>query len=149
MAWPSAFVAGNTLTASQLNGIQAAGLAWTAYTPTITTGGVAITLGNGALDCAWQSFGKTIFFRVALDVGSTTTLPAGTVVVGLPTAAKSTSTGHAVGTYVTASPNGEGAFRNVSTTTIQLYAGSTLQTVATLGLVSGTTLLTSGFYEGA
>lgn len=149
MAWPSPFVAGNTLTAVQLNGIQAAGLAWTSYTPTITTGGVAITLGNGALDCAWQSFGKTILFRVSLNVGSTTSMTAGTVVISLPTAARATATGHAVGTWVTVAPSAEGSFRNVSTTTVQLYAGSTLQTVASLGLVSGSTLLVGGSYEGA
>ncbi len=136
----------NTHVRDQFNVI---GGAWTAYTPTITTGGSPITLGNGTIDAAYKQIDKTIFFRVTLAIGSTTGLPAGTILVGLPVNAKSSTNGHAVGTYVVASPNGEGSWKNNAANTVQLFNGATLQTVATLGLTTSTVLYLNGTYEGA
>ncbi len=151
---PRTWVTAEVVTAAEMNaeirdaitGIQAA---WTSFTPTITTGGVAITIGNGSIDAAFNRIGKSIFWRATLAVGSTTSMTAGTVVVGLPVNAKSTTNGHAVGSYATAAPNGEGTWRNVTFSTVQLYSGSTVQTVATLGLISGSVLYLNGTYEAA
>lgn len=153
---PRTWVTDEVVTAAEMNaevrdaitGIQAA---WTAYTPTITTGGVAITLGNGAIAAAYNQIGKTIFWRVAYTVGSTTSMTAGVVVIGLPVTAKSTTAGHAVGTFATNAPIGMGAWRNNATTTVQLFlaTASSAATVATLSLVSGSTLFLNGTYEAA
>lgn len=126
------------------------GGAWTAYNPTINTGGVTITLGNGSIDAAFKLVGdKTVFWRVSYVVGSSTIMTAGNVTVGLPTPAKSTATGHALGVYATSGPLSDGVWRNISTTTVALFSGSSQQTVASLGLVSGSVLFLNGTYEGA
>lgn len=151
-----------TFTAGQIAGVAsglqkmsdnltAIGGAWTSYTPTITCGGTAITLGNGAIDAAYKVMGdKTVFFRVSFSVGSTTALGSGTVQVTLPTSARSTSTGHAVGAYVITGPTIQnGSWRNTSTTAIQFYAGGVVGSVGSMGLASGSVLLINGLYEGA
>ena len=68
-----------------------AATAWTAYTPTWTTSGTAPSLGNGSLTGAYQQLGKTVFVRVHLTFGSTTTAGTGNWRMTLPVAAKSTN----------------------------------------------------------
>lgn len=55
-----------------------------AYTPTITTGGVAPTLGNGTLSGSFSRHGATVTFEVELTVGSTTNLGTGDLRFALP-----------------------------------------------------------------
>lgn len=47
---------------------------WTAYTPVWTAQTSDPALGNGTLEGRYMRFGKTIFFRVVLTIGSTTTV---------------------------------------------------------------------------
>jgi hypothetical protein len=57
--------------------------AWTSYTPTWTaTSNPAI--GNGSLAGKYRLDGKTLFLRIQLQIGSTTTLGSGNWTFGLP-----------------------------------------------------------------
>ena len=128
---------------------RAIGDARTAYTPTFTSGGVAVTLGNGTLAGTWANPGKLVHFTMTLVVGSTTSFTAGSIVIGLPTAAASQTQVAGVGLVI--APNDQFFYRGVSTTTVSPYrpGQTTIATVASLGLVSGTTVQLSGTYEAA
>ena len=60
------FVAGQVLTAAELNGIGES----TAYTPTFTN----ITVGNGTLDFKYVQIQKLVFVKGTLTFGSTTSI---------------------------------------------------------------------------
>ena len=77
MANPFPFVAGDVLTAAELNGIGEK----TAYTPTFT----ALTLGNGTLTADFYRVQNVVTVTVAVEFGSTTSI-SGDVVVTLPIA---------------------------------------------------------------
>lgn len=101
MAWPSTFVAGNALTAAQLNGIQAAGLAWTSYTPT-TTG---ITVGSGTVTGVYNTVGKTVYFSCVFTFGSGSAVSASPTFT-LPMTAKRTGwTANQSTAFDTSAPN--------------------------------------------
>lgn len=74
MAWstPSAFVAGSTLTAAQLNvlvaDLVALGAPWSTWVPTFTN----LSVGNGSYDARYRQAGKTVDFLFAMTAGSTT-----------------------------------------------------------------------------
>lgn len=70
MSLNNTFGAGDVLTAAQMNGIQAAG---DAYTPTWTTSAGTPAIGNGTLTGKYFRIGKMIDFRIELVCGSTTT----------------------------------------------------------------------------
>lgn len=66
--------------------------AWTAYTPTWSSSG-APSLGNGTLTGAYWKAGKTVFVRIALTTGTTTTYGSGSWTFSLPFTARTVS-GH-------------------------------------------------------
>lgn len=89
MAWtaPRTWVAGETVTAAMLNthlrdNFKAITDPWTAYTPTLA--GTGWSLGNGTLNGWYSRIGNTVKFRAELVVGSTTTGPTNSPIVGLP-----------------------------------------------------------------
>jgi hypothetical protein len=51
--------------------------AWTTYTPTWTSSGTAVALGNGVLVGKYIQIGKTVHVRISLTMGSTTTFGTG------------------------------------------------------------------------
>lgn len=63
------------------------GTAWTSYTPTWTTSGTAPSIGNGVLTGKYKQIGKTVFVRVRLQIGSTTTTGTGHWRISLPVTA--------------------------------------------------------------
>lgn len=80
MAWstPRTWVAGEKPSAATLNthirdNFAAIGDAWTSYTPTQGN----MTLGNGALSCAYTQAGKLVSFRIKFTLGSTSTVGTG------------------------------------------------------------------------
>lgn len=86
-----AFVAGQDLTAAQLN--AAVGGTWTTYTPTWTGATTNPSYGNASISAAWTKIGKTVHVRMYLIMGSTTTygsggwawsLPAGEAAASVP-----------------------------------------------------------------
>jgi hypothetical protein len=75
-----------------LTGASASDLtAWTSYTPTLRTESGTVTLGNGSLSGAYKLIGKTCFFRAQFVVGSSTSIGADGIIIGLPAAAKSSN----------------------------------------------------------
>ena len=69
MANPFPFVAGDVLTAAELNGIGEL----STFTPSITN----FTLGNGSADGTFVRVNKLLYFRVRVVFGSTTSFTAG------------------------------------------------------------------------
>lgn len=58
--------------------------AWTAYTPTWSASTSAPSLGNGTLTGAYKKIGKTVYFRIKLAPGTTTTYGSGDYSLTLP-----------------------------------------------------------------
>ena len=54
------------------------------YTPTLTSGGVAPSLGNGTINGYYSRVGSAIFVVINLQIGSTTTLGTGALRFSLP-----------------------------------------------------------------
>lgn len=68
-----------------LNALMTAlGAAWTTYTPTWVSSGVQPVIGNGIMAGAYLQLGKTLFVRVVLIPGTTTTFGTGTYSFSLP-----------------------------------------------------------------
>lgn len=61
--------------------------AWVAYTPAWTASTTNPTLGNGTITGAYKIQGRTLFTRIHLTMGSTTTFGAGRYSFSLPGAA--------------------------------------------------------------
>lgn len=86
MVWtsPRTWVSGETVTAALLNthlrdNLKALGDAWTSYTPTLT----GMSLGNGTMSARYIQAGHTLFLRVRIAAGTTTTY-SGSVTISLP-----------------------------------------------------------------
>jgi hypothetical protein len=93
MANPFPFVAGDVLTAAELNGI---GESWISYTPTVGS----ITVGNGTLTGKYTRVNKVVFVRVTFVLGSTSAI-AGDASIALPiTGVDGTTLSGLVGTAV-------------------------------------------------
>jgi len=111
MATPFPFVAGNTLTAAELNSI---GEAWTSYTPTITQG---VTVTNTIQYAKYTIVNKIVFVSVALKCTSAGT--AGSVInISLPVTA-------ATGGGDFGTPIGAGGFFDLSA--LAQYSGTVAQ----------------------
>lgn len=67
--------------------ISVTGYAWQSYTPSWTTSGTAPSLNNGSITGKYKQIGKTVFVRVRLQIGSTTTTGTGNWRISLPVAA--------------------------------------------------------------
>jgi hypothetical protein len=65
--------------------------AWTSYTPSLRTNGGTITLNNGSVTGAYKQIGKTVHFRAKFLCGSTTSIGANEIVIGLPVTASSSN----------------------------------------------------------
>ena len=63
--------------------------AWTSYTPSWSTPGTQPSIGDGTLSGAYKQIGKTVFVRVRLVFGTTTTGGTGDWQFGLPVSASS------------------------------------------------------------
>lgn len=79
----------STITGSLTFNGSALDTAWTSYTPSWTTTGTQPTLGDGTLTGAYKQIGKTVFVRVRLVFGTTTTGGTGDWKFNLPVTASS------------------------------------------------------------
>lgn len=144
------FANGGTAIANLADAIDTLlGGAWTTFAPAITGGGVAITLNNGTLDAKYRKVGRHVTFTIHLTVGSTTTLPAGSVGFSLPVAGR--GAGKAAGVLMQSGPNRAGGWRASGASTCVLIEGgaSVQSTWVTLATVSGSELILTGSYESA
>lgn len=64
--------------------LSVTGTAWTSYTPTWTSSGTSPSLGNGSITGKYKKIGKTVFVKVRLQFGSTTTGGTGNWRISLP-----------------------------------------------------------------
>lgn len=74
-----------------VNGAQLDNDAWTSYTPSLRTNGGTWTIGNGTIEAKYKTIGKTCFFRCKITVGSTTSIGANELLIGLPVTAAHTT----------------------------------------------------------
>ena len=90
-ATPTSFSAGGTLTAAQMNqnvrDHQLAFGAWGSFASAWTSSGTAPALGNGTLVCNYMQVQKLVNFRIALTLGTTSTIGTGAYSLSLPVAA--------------------------------------------------------------
>lgn len=134
--------------------------AWTSYTPSLATNGGTITLGDGSITGAYKLIGKTCHFRAKFTVGSTTSIGANEILIGLPVQAASseyTFSGAAldngvswyeitgVGLYIGSTTQFAMVVKNASTGSSSQGVSSTIP--ITFG--SGDYITISGTYEAA
>jgi len=143
---PATFVTNETVTATKLNteirdaftGIQAA---WTSYTPTWTSTGTAPSLGNGAISGRYLQIGKTVFVRIALQTGSTSTYGTGAYSFSLPLTAN-LSTWDAAGSCAIMDNSGSNRYGFTailsSTTAVSAADGTGVRPTATTPLTFAT-----------
>ena len=121
---PRTWVAGETVTATLMNtevrdaltGIQAA---WTAYAPTWTATSNP-SLGNGVMTGAYQRIGKTIFVKIDLSIGTTTTFGSGNWVFSIPVST-GWNQGVAIGSGVANTSGGVKALTVVVNSSASIY----------------------------
>jgi hypothetical protein len=77
-------ISGNVYAGGEL---YVTGTAWTSYNPSWTASGTAPVLGDGQLTGKYKQIGKTVFVRVHLVLGSSTTTGTGNWRFSLPVAA--------------------------------------------------------------
>lgn len=58
--------------------------AWTSYTPTWTASSVNPAIGNGTITGRYKQIGKTVFFKVVMQTGTTSTYGTGSYRFSLP-----------------------------------------------------------------
>jgi hypothetical protein len=158
MAWtdPRTWVAGETVTAAQLNthvrdNLKAVGDPWAAYTPTWTAVTTNPTLGNGILAGDFMQAGKLVAFRIDLTFGSTTNAGSGNYRWSLPVTS-------IIGSPL---PVGQGSTQiaNVRTWGARLFAVGSVILTDSAGVevshnnpgvwANGSRILITGMYEAA
>lgn len=145
----------DTKIAANTAALAALDAAWTAYTPAWTSTGTAPALGNGTLTGSYRKVGsKTVFYKIRLTPGSTTTFGTGSYLLSLPAVAKSTAAYDNVGGVVAniANIRYSGAAAISSSTTVLLLIGSTLMGPTTPGVFApapNNTVSVNGSYEAA
>ena len=143
----------NAVNGFQVNGVGLG--AWTAYTPTLT--GTGWALGNAAVDATYARIGKTVYYRVQIVWGSTSTFGSVQPIVSLPSTMVSavhgagTSTAIDVGTtfyhwdvYYTSSTTVKPVVRGVDGATTNTPTGT-----VPFAWASGDALLIHGWYQEA
>lgn len=60
------------------------GTAWTSYTPTWSSSGTSPSIGNGTITGKYKKIGKTVFVKVRIQLGSTSTTGTGNWRISLP-----------------------------------------------------------------
>lgn len=157
---PHDATAGAVLTAAQWDatvrdGFTAFG-AMTSYTPTWGSSGTAPTLGNGTLTGFYTQVQKTVFFRLKLTTGSTSTYGTGNYTFTLPVSPISGSRFAFDGLLFDSSASALYGFTAQAngSTTINVYNQtasplSAFTATAPVTLATGDTVDINGFYEAA
>lgn len=121
---------------------------WQAWTPTLENA----TVGNGSLSGAFRQIGRTVHYRAQLTLGSTSTLTAGLLIVGVPR--PFVSSAQLLGTGV-ATDASTGAARMImarpwgaATAGIYLADGTAVSTGSPWTWAAGDSVHWSGTYEG-
>lgn len=80
-------VGSNLNVTGTINGATLNNTGWVSFTPDLSTESGTWTLGNGSIEAAYKLIGKTCHFRAKIVIGSTTSIGAGTLNIGLPVTA--------------------------------------------------------------
>lgn len=126
--------------------------AWTSWTPTWAN----LTIGNAVQTCKYVQIGKTVFFRVAVTLGTTSSVGTNPTFT-LPVTSVSLDDSHMIGVH-TAVDNGTGVVQGFvawkstttalpATTSTTYFAG--LSATGPFTWTTGDKLLASGSYEVA
>jgi hypothetical protein len=128
---------------------------WSSYSPAWTATTTDPTIGNGSIVGSYMERGQSVDFRVAITVGSTTSVGSGVYRVSLPFAPKVNSLG--VGTFIDASAGAQLFVMTMRITSAATtgdnmrvaVAGSTIPWGATSPVVpaTGDVILLGGTYE--
>jgi hypothetical protein len=125
---------------------------WAAYTPAWTSSGTAPAIGNGTISGRFSQLGKTVFYKISVVAGSTTTFGTGTYFFSLPvTAAASAFTfgfARAIDTGVLQYPG----FAVLQSTTLLLPitgAGATWSNTVPFTFANTDQMVFDGTYEAA
>lgn len=139
---PDASISAAKIATGAVTSAKVASEAFTAYTPTLTN----VTQGNGIIAGAYYRVGRFVTFRAILTFGGTTTV-SGSVGIGLPFAAASSSIGKLYGYIQDASPaTTYPAFVTLSSTTVATVAAiNASATYATTTATSSTVPISGGF----
>jgi hypothetical protein len=84
-------------TKNYVDSLVAAG-AWSTYTPTWSSTGVAPVIGNGTLAGRYKQQGKVVHYEVLMIAGTTTTFGTGTWTFAVPVTGRTPSTFRPMGT---------------------------------------------------
>tara|TARA_R110000868_G_scaffold11958_1_gene58005 strand:- start:363 stop:833 length:471 start_codon:yes stop_codon:yes gene_type:complete len=155
MAKLGTFVAGQVLTAAELN---AMGGAWTSYTPTWT----GITTGDGTNSGGYVQFGRTTFWRARFTLGTTSAIT-GAITVTLPASGGALRDSTEVGIYtVKILDSGtqwfDGRIQASSTTVVGVevlnsagtyVGGSALSSTVPMTWTTSDAIVIAGAYEAA
>lgn len=126
--------------------------AWEPYTPTWTSSGTAPAIGNGSLGGAYMKVGRLVFWRVAMTIGTTSTIGTGVYTWSLPPFAATPMAGYANGRATIVDQSAGARFnRDVLLTGTGFNLVSEAGAVVTSGVpmtwASTDFMLASGFYE--
>jgi hypothetical protein len=83
---PNVYNTSPYVTDSSANGLNEVYVRSQAYTPTLTSGGTAPSLGDGTLTGFWSRQGRVVTFTALLTVGSTTSFGTGDIRISVPIA---------------------------------------------------------------
>jgi len=136
MAVPGGFVAGQVLTAAELN--AGTGGAWPTWSPTYTN----FTLGNGTAVARYRHFGRTCRVQVDITLGSTSVV-SGLIGISRPVTAAVATSGSAIVPMVdSGTDNPFGVLFNTSTTRFDIYPVNAASTYGKLVASSGSVPMT-------
>ena len=128
------FVAGDILTAAEVNTYLQQRDAWTSFTPTLTN----VTEGNGTKVAFYNRVGRIIHWYVKFTLGSTSTI-GGLIGVALPVTAAADAVAPGIARLHVAGASRPGYYSMASTTRVDVYAiyaantyGETSNTSATI-----------------
>lgn len=126
--------------------------AWSSYTPTWTATSSNPTIGNGTLTGAYLQLGSIVFFRIRVEIGSSTNLGSGLYSFALPVAPKSGARqnipGHVfVGTTVGHAVSGLTANDGSPIIDRVRFDGSALGHNNPSGMGGGSVITFTGMYE--
>jgi len=131
--------------------------AWVSWTPTFTN----FTLGNGTVDAKYKQIGKTVFFRVRIVLGSTSSMGTSPYFTNPVTSIDYADISHPLGFGMIVNngiSNYQGLFRFVSTATIGIAHTQVLGSLIISTPVTATSphtwkdsdrIVLEGFYEAA
>lgn len=144
--------------ATYRDALKAATEAWTTYVPTWASTGSAPAINNGTIVAGYAQLNKLVFFRIVINVGSTTSFGTGVLSLTLPVAPRAsvgTWTWKGVAVDASVAQYEWNLQWSSSTTALMLYPNTGTNALTSVSGTapwtagSGDTYSVQGFYEAA